>query len=606
MAKASFDGMNPGMAADRGPGLRSGTGLRNRSGTRARPTEPIFDFMVRSHRLSSASVLFLGLAGATTHASLSGAVRLPSGAGISGVTVALSSTALPESVTDSAGRWSMGASAIRRMDLPDRMRSASIVFRDGRLEVDFRGAGPNGRMMSENVEAGIRAAARRAAVLDTLVFTLKGIRRAVLPIGTLDSGGIVTVIDTTTACAATVPSGTAYYASPTGTGTTCSFATPCALGTAAKKPKAGETVYLRGGSYSVQYFNIGVSGSPDSGWITFAAYPCELPILEAGGLGVSGSYVRIDGIVSRNAASGMGNKWTGAGTTNSNGHVEFLHCIADGNTRNGIAFNSAVGVHIKQCIVAHNGASTTASWSSGVNIYGAQGTYQDNIVESTVAFENVDNQHHSDGSGFIVDDIGTGTTFVNNIGFRNGGSCIRLTTSTNTHILNNTCYHDGLDSLAGSDSQYTQPKSPGEILFSSAETRTGAVLLNNLAAASGWNGTQGAYANAGTVAIAPWNLAVDKNGATPFFNDPGGDHPDFHLTSTSTVAIGKGTSTQAPATDIGFDPACIAKAPPSAAAAPSWWIYSVDYDHIRMIGGVARCFQPKARTGAVDLGAYSH
>jgi hypothetical protein len=228
------------------------------------------------------------------------------------------------------------------------------------------------------------------------------------------------------------------------------------------------------------------------------------------------------------------------------------------------------------------------------------------VVESTISFENVDMEHHSDGSGFIVDDIGTGTTFVNNIGFRNGGSCIRLTTSTNTHIINNTCYHDGQDPLAGSDPQYTEPKNPGEIFFSSGETWNGAVLLNNIAAASGWNGTQTAYINTGNIAVKPWNLGVDNNGATPFFAAPDSNHPDFHLTDGADSAIGKGSSTEFPAMDIGFDPRCITKAPPTVDGAQSWWIYSVDYDYIKSIGGVANCFHPTARTGNPDLGAYAH
>jgi hypothetical protein len=411
-------------------------------------------------------------------------------------------------------------------------------------------------------------------------------------------------------CDATPPPGPAYYASPTGTGTACSLAEPCALTTAAGKPRPGETVYLRGGTYPPQgtslWFDVAVSGDPSGGWITFAAYPCELPIIDAGGVSITGSYLRFDGIVSRNAVSGFGNRWTGGGTTSSNGHLEFLNCIADGNSMNGIAFRSATGVHVKQCIVAHNGSSTTASWSSGVDLFGAQGTYRDNVVESTVAFENVDMQHHSDGSGFIVDDIGTGATFVNNIGFRNGGSCIRLTTSTNTHIINNTCYHDGLDPQAGSDPQYPEPKSPGEILFSGPDTWSGAILLNNLAAASGWNGTQTAFVNAGSIPIAPYNVGVDGSGATPFFLEPDGINPDFRIAPGSGAVIGTGSAAEAPATDIGFDPKCITRASPTGAGVQGWWIFSIDYAYIRSIGGVARCFHPKARSGPPDLGAYAH
>ena len=38
----------------------------------------------------------------------------------------------------------------------------------------------------------------------------------------------------------------------------------------------------------------------------------------------------------------------------------------------------------------------------------------------------------------------------------------------------------------------------------------------------------------------------------------------------------------------------------------SWWLYSIDYDYIKSIGGTAQCFHPKARSGSPDIGAYAH
>ena len=60
----------------------------------------------------------------------------------------------------------------------------------------------------------------------------------------------------------------------------------------------------------------------------------------------------------------------------------------------------------------------------------------------------------------------------------------------------------------------------------------------------------------------------------------------------------------APATDIGFDPKCIVRTTPDVPYQQSWWTYSIDYDYIRSLGGVAGCFHPKARTGGADIGAY--
>lgn len=407
-------------------------------------------------------------------------------------------------------------------------------------------------------------------------------------------------------CQATTPSGTAFYAAPKGSGNACSLTAPCALGAALGKAAAGVTVYLRGGTYDGSgYLSVSASGTA-SNWVVISAYPCELPIVDLGAngsIGVGGSYVSFRGIAAINGSSGFGNKWTGGGTTNSNGNIEYLNCIADMNSANGIAFRSAKGIHIKQCIAAHTGWSTTSSWSSGVDIFGAQGTPEDNIVEQTIAFENVDMQHHSDGSGFIVDDTGTGTLFANNIGFRNGGSCIRLTTSTGTHLINNTCYNNGLDPAAGSDAEYSQPKTPDEIFFSSSETTKGAVLYNNLVVATGKGGdTQAIFGSNG--ATVGNNLTDNKN-TTDYWVDATGTNPDFHLMSTASTAVAKGTSTEAPSEDIGFDPKCLTKKAPTGAGVQSWWLYSVDYDYIKSIGGIAQCFHPKARAGTPDIGAYA-
>ena len=424
--------------------------------------------------------------------------------------------------------------------------------------------------------------------------------------GSPASGGSTVTGGSAGACVPSVPSGTAYYASPTGSGSTCSTGSPCSLGTALGKVAGGVTVYLRGGTYNGSgYLAISGSGTAAS-WAVLSAYPCELPIVDLGdssSIGISGTYISIRGVAAIHGSAGFGNKWTGGGTTNSNGNLELINCIADMNSANGIAFRSAKGVHIKQCIASHTGWSTTQSWSSGFDIFGAQGTFQDNIVEQSIAFENVDMQHHSDGSGFIVDDIGTGTTFVNNLGFRNGGSCIRLTTSTGTHLINNSCYNNGLDPGAGSDPTYSQPKTPDEIFFSSSDTTKGAVMYNNLVVATGQGGDAQAIFGSGGATLG--NNLTNNTNTVDFWADANGTNPDFHLKPTATNAIGKGTTTEAPSEDIGFDPKCIAKKAPTGTGVQSWWLYSIDFDYIKSIGGIAQCFHPEARTGTPDIGAYA-
>jgi len=390
-----------------------------------------------------------------------------------------------------------------------------------------------------------------------------------------------------------------------GTSAAAPFAT---IARAVQLVQPGETIFLRGGTYPT--YNIPLrNGQPVSGtasaWITFSAYPGEVPIFDgavtAGGTGfgsTSSQFIRVVGIVSRNfGSSGFGNGWVNDVGT-SNGNWQFINCIADNNTINGITFYNASGLLIDQSIVAHNG-NALPSWSSGVNLFHVSGDFTTNVVRRTVSFENIDvSTTHStpaggatDGSGFILDQSSSGALFENNIGFRNGGSCIRINTP-GAHVINNTCYHNGLNPIDRT------PANPGEIYFS--QGLQGAVMSNNLLAASGFNNTMPAV----NIMTGTANVLVNANGATPFFANPGA--LDFQLVATASGEIDKGTATGAPATDIGFDPKCI-KAQTPQAGQPSWWTFTIDYDYITQTAkGVAGCFHPLTRPAgaAPDVGAY--
>jgi parallel beta-helix repeat protein len=382
-----------------------------------------------------------------------------------------------------------------------------------------------------------------------------------------------------------------HYASPTGSGD-CSQSSPCSIGTASRNAQPGDTVYLRGGRYggTLNPANSGNSGA----WITYRAVSGELPIFDggqSGGTGVGSSsvqYVRFVGIVSRNFSStGFGNGWTDSNCSQmSNGNLQFINCVADGNGINGIAFYCASGLLIEQSIVAHNG-NMDPSWSSGVNLFHVTGSYQDNIVRQTVSFENIDiSSNRSDGSGFILDQNSSGGTFENNIGFRNGGSCIRLTNSSNGHLINNTCVGNGVDPNV----QYHD-----EIFYSDSNSRQGAVLRNNLTVPT--SGQRGLAMGEGVTA----ENNLFEGTSSLLLSTTGG--LDFHLQSSASQAIDTGSSNGAPSTDIGFDPRCIKQ---QGGQAVSWWQYAVDYDYIESIGGVAACFNPGTRRGAPDIGAYEH
>ena len=115
---------------------------------------------------------------------------------------------------------------------------------------------------------------------------------------------------------------------------------------AADTALAGDTVYVRGGTYNEQVFINSHSGSPDN-WITFAAYPGETPIVDGTGInmnpgyGIDGglfdvksvSYIKITGFRIQN--SGYAAIYTSA--TKSPTGLEYInppshHITFEGNT----------------------------------------------------------------------------------------------------------------------------------------------------------------------------------------------------------------------------------------------------------------------------------
>lgn len=401
-----------------------------------------------------------------------------------------------------------------------------------------------------------------------------------------------------------------YIVAPDGSGTECTRTSPCALSTGAQSAHAGDTVILLDGIYK-SGLNPENSGTAEA-WITFKADDCALPIIEGDGEDAAqtpeghipsgmytqtGTYLRFIGIVSRYWDSGFANGWTGEKTTNSNGNLEYINCIGDGNGRTGFAMYSAGNLKIRECIAAHNGGSPTHSWSSGIQLYAVQGTPDDNIIERSISFENVDGQKNNDGSGFIVDEDTMGATFLNNIAFRNGGSCMRLTRSNNTRMINFSCYHNGQNPNANS------PPDPSEFYFTEQQSRDTAIIINSLVAASGSEMDPVAFKFPPETGLSN-NVSVDS-GPTPFFTDPAGMNPDFRPPAAAAAQVENlGASEGAPDLDIGFDPKCITKENPNVPYQQPWWEYAIDYDYIRSIGGVAQCFHPKQRTGGADIGAY--
>jgi len=131
-------------------------------------------------------------------AALTGTVKLPSGSALSGVAVSLAKAG-GSTTTSAQGTWTLTtATGVVREAPVERTGTSHLSLQDGRLVLAFQGVGADGRSMigAQGSVAARQVAARAAAVVDTLLFRLGGVVKARLTVGTLDSAGIVTVVDT--------------------------------------------------------------------------------------------------------------------------------------------------------------------------------------------------------------------------------------------------------------------------------------------------------------------------------------------------------------------------------------------------------------------------
>ncbi|GAA3240893.1 carbohydrate binding domain-containing protein [Dactylosporangium siamense] len=371
----------------------------------------------------------------------------------------------------------------------------------------------------------------------------------------------------------------------------------------------GDTVYVRGGTYSIGETYLSASGNAN-GWITIRNYPGETPVLDGGGsAGVAfyygegnqgvgkGSYVVIDGFVIRNywrSGINIGCCSADGSTDQSVSHVIVRNNVIDRTGQNGITFMQAGDVTVEHNLIGRTGWDAgTGSWSSGINLYAMYGT--NNRVDGNVTYHNVDvSSYHTDGNGIILDlTYGNGgVTIQNNVAFENGGSGIQLTHSGNSRIVNNTTYENGKEP--------TYINGGTGLGFWGSEAMNNEVVSNNVVYQSFGSGlrTDGGFSNS---TVSNNTIAGQDGYQDPAFADA--NDANFQLQGTSP-SVDTGTSSNAPGSALVFDQQALTQT--TSDQPISWYRWAPDFGYILGRGGVANLFGSVARPqgGGYDRGAF--
>lgn len=198
------------------------------------------------------------------------------------------------------------------------------------------------------------------------------------------------------------------FASPNGSGTTCSLLAPCDIWTVVDKARGGDVVFLRGGTYPVSvnltFDNVGSAAAP----IIYESYPGESAVFDgiqhAKGtnivIKVSGKFIALRNFEVKNMP--MQGFWI-TGTDNV---FDSLH-------------------------VHHNGLS-------GIQVYSPYDDFPYNTFGSRNTIKNC----------VVHDNFDEG--FISSAGFANGGNAdgISISSGTDNSVENNLVYHnsdDGID-----------------------------------------------------------------------------------------------------------------------------------------------------------------
>ena len=341
------------------------------------------------------------------------------------------------------------------------------------------------------------------------------------------------------------------YASPTGSGSTCSLASPCSLATAQSQAVAGDTVSLRGGTYSGALSwgsRSGTNGNP----IIYAGYPGETVTVQmqiALNTDATNSSITdlifqsmtIDGSAETGLNSGVF-LWHSTSTAFRVQRITLQDLVIKNWTLHGIQGYFAENVIVRRVKSSGNGRGCPNYGYACRLMQGVYGTMPSLLIEDSEFFQNngygiqLYNQYGADGSNSIIRQnkiygnlgdggavigFGSNIQFYNNLVYNNAGGGLYPVAygCSSCKVYNNTFYGNGSAPVL-------------EVGGNGGATNT--VVTNNIFA----NNQQG-ISNLGTGTTFATNLcqATGTHCATvadPQFAAPAGN--DFHLTATSPIS----------------------------------------------------------------------
>ena len=159
---------------------------------------------------------------------------------------------------------------------------------------------------------------------------------------------------------------TNYYSSSTGSGSTCSEVSPCTLNTGLTKLTDGDTLYLRGGTYSQ---SVAITSGGTAGYKTIRNYTGEIPIIDATGnskgIDISSgvNYIAIIGLEIKNANDWGISTWEGRSNSyitiqnrdiHDNGLIPSLGNYTGGIVINAHGSNTITNLLIDNNTIHHN------------------------------------------------------------------------------------------------------------------------------------------------------------------------------------------------------------------------------------------------------------